>query len=73
MGDTAELVMEGHLCQECMAAIDEDDWINALKNACGYPRYCWDCGGDPECNGAAKRKTWRPGGRPASSRRARCS
>lgn len=56
MGDMAELVLEGVLCQECGVLIDDDDWPGAEGMACGHPRYCYDCGGDPECNGASKRK-----------------
>lgn len=35
MGDIAELVLMGVLCQECGSAIDDD--------VTGYPRRCEDC------------------------------
>lgn len=55
MGEIAELMGEGVLYQECGVLIDGDDWPNAEEMACGYPGYCFDWGGDPECNGAVKR------------------
>lgn len=59
MGEMAELMLEGVLCRECGTLIEDDDWKNAGKQACGYPRLCWDCGGDPECNGATVRKGYK--------------
>lgn len=37
MGEIAEMVIEGLLCQECGCFIDGD--------TPGYPRSCEDCGG----------------------------
>ena len=54
MGDNADMILEGVLCQECGGYIDNDDWPRAEELACGHPRYCRYCGGDPECNGARK-------------------
>lgn len=36
MGDIAEMMMEGTLCQECGGFIDDDE-------DGGYPRTCEDC------------------------------
>lgn len=35
MGDAAELILEGYICQQCSELIDGDDP--------GYPRSCEDC------------------------------
>lgn len=56
MGDMADMVYEGIVCQECGVFITDNDWPDAAKNSCGYPRFCRACGGDPECNGAIRRK-----------------
>ena len=47
MGDIADMIQNGDLCQECGVFIDDG-------MACGYPRYCEECGGDPDVNLAAK-------------------
>jgi hypothetical protein len=52
MGEIADMMLEGVLCQECGVYIDDEEC--GWAGACGYPRYCPGCGGDPECNGAAK-------------------
>ena len=54
MGEYADLIMNGDVCQECCVFIDLEDY--PMDGACGYPRWCYDCGGDPECNGAVKRR-----------------
>ena len=36
MGDVAELIMEGALCETCGVLMDDHD-------APGYPRQCEDC------------------------------
>jgi hypothetical protein len=35
MGETADLILEGYICQHCRELIDGDDP--------GYPRSCQDC------------------------------
>lgn len=53
MGEIADLILEGEICQECCQHIDN------MPHA-GHPRYCTDCGGDPQYNGAVKRGSkWR--------------
>jgi hypothetical protein len=48
----ADDITEGLLCAECGVYID--DKADGFAGACGYPRYCRACGGDPETNGAGK-------------------
>lgn len=50
MGEITELILEGVLCEGCGVVID--DVIEGYDGACGYPRRCGDCGGDPAVNGA---------------------
>ena len=47
MGEIAELMMEGYLCAECGVLIKDGE-------ACGYPRYCPECGGKPFNNYASR-------------------
>lgn len=37
MGDTAELILEGVLCEQCGGLVEEDG------EDCGYPRKCEFC------------------------------
>jgi hypothetical protein len=56
MGEIADAMLEGVLCQECGVFID-DSKHPGYVGASGYPRYCYGCGGDPTRNGAVKRNT----------------
>jgi len=49
MGEIADMMMNGDLCFECGAYIDDEE--EGYAGACGYPRYCRSCGGRPEMNG----------------------
>lgn len=53
MGEISDMMLEGILCQECGQYVD---YHTGESRACGYPRFCPDCGGDPETNYASKRK-----------------
>jgi hypothetical protein len=37
MGEIADMMLDGTLCEECGVYLDDDE------GACGYPRYCEDC------------------------------
>lgn len=49
MGDIADMMLDGTLC-ECCGAVMEDllptDGSNVLKPPPGYPRRCTDCLGE---------------------------
>ncbi len=49
MGEIADMMMDGTLCHECGALIDDTE--ASYDGACGYPRYCRECGGLPAMNG----------------------
>lgn len=55
MGEISEMITEGILCRECGQYIDDDDDPRTC-GADGYPRFCADCGGDPNTNYAAKKQ-----------------
>ena len=55
MGESSDMISVGVLCQECGQYID-DDGDPRTVGADGYPRFCSDCGGDPDTNYAAKRQ-----------------
>ena len=40
MGDTADMMIEGILCQSCGAYIDDEE---SEDGGPGYPRNCTDC------------------------------
>ena len=61
MGNIAELMLEGVVCQLCSVFIGGGGPPDSLDRPCGYPRYCIDCGGDPECNGAVLKKVKKDG------------
>ena len=56
MGDMADLALDSFTCQECGAFITNDDWPGAVGMSDGHPRFCRDCGGGPEDNGATKKR-----------------
>jgi hypothetical protein len=49
MGYVAERMLEGVLCQGCGIYIDDEK--EGYAGACGHPRFCGNCGGNPEANG----------------------
>lgn len=67
MGEIAEMVYEGTLCQGCYCPIDD---MPETAGPCGYPRWCYACGGDPETNGASQRSERRRS-RPGRSKKKR--
>lgn len=56
MGVIADMICDGILCQ-CGQYIDDD---SRTVGPDGYPRFCYDCGGDPDTNYAAKRNRNKP-------------
>lgn len=54
MSEMEDLMLNGDICQECNCVIDDDQ--NGFDGACGHPRFCLSCGGDPVCNGAVKKR-----------------
>lgn len=53
MGQYADAIYDGTCCQECGVFIDDSD---GLGEAFGVPRFCSDCGGNPEDGGVTKRR-----------------
>ncbi|MBO0479615.1 hypothetical protein JZO72_08225 [Vagococcus fluvialis] len=45
MGEIADMMLEGILCQQCGTLIEDliVEGSNTLKEAPGYPRSCSDC------------------------------
>jgi hypothetical protein len=60
MGDIADMMLDGTLCQEC------GDYLGP---ECGYPRSCSGCDSSPKTSKPPKQKS---GGTPKSEPRANC-
>lgn len=52
MGDIADMMLDGTLCECCGVLMEDliDDASDELEDAPGHPRRCADCGGDDDGN-----------------------